>query len=387
MKIGLVSEYFYPKSSGGTEKYVYDLANKLLAENHDVEVITVGESTKNYKYEEITVKAISFKNEADPDVISGIKPSQNLHDFKSIIQSSEYDLIHFHTLTPAFNLHHIKIAREIVSQIHFTAHVPSITCIHGDLMQFGKIPCDGLILNHRCTACYLSKKRSIPISKILSRTISLINYPKTIARVVTKKKTDLTALNELCDCIYVFTHWQHRIFIANGFEPSKIQITSQILNKKITPSTSSDKLNFQKLGFVGRLSPEKGLDILIKAFNNSKRSDLQLHIAGIKDDNHKEYQRQLEMLSHNNPNIFWNFDLTNNEIKAFYKSIDVLCIPSVWYETGPFVLYEAFENNLPVIANNLGDMGIWKEKGYHIELYHNIAELTTLLSTTTNLIK
>ena len=35
-----------------------------------------------------------------------------------------------------------------------------------------------------------------------------------------------------------------------------------------------------------------------------------------------------------------------------YSQIDCLVIPSIWNETGPIVLYEAFSNKIPVIVSD-----------------------------------
>jgi glycosyltransferase involved in cell wall biosynthesis len=380
MKICLVSEYFYPQSKGGTEKYVHQLAKKLISEHNVVEIITSSDvNIEGYFYDDIPVKVIVLKQIQETAIISGTKPADNLEKFEDILLRGKYDTVHFHTLTPAFNLYHIKAAKEIAKKVYFTAHIPAITCIHGDLMQFGKIPCDGLILNHRCTACYLSKK-SIPknLSQLLGVGITALKYPKTIANVVKNKLIDLQNLNQLCDKIFVFTHWQYRIFIANGFNEDKINLTTQILDKEISPEKIKPNTHFSKIGFVGRLSPEKGLHILLKAFIDSGRSDLQLDIATIRDESSTRYFERLWNISKHYSNVHWNFNLAPEEMNDFYKKIDVLCIPSIWYETGPFVLYEAFENKIPVIANNLGDMGVWKKKGYPIELYAHINELTNI---------
>ncbi len=36
--------------------------------------------------------------------------------------------------------------------------------------------------------------------------------------------------------------------------------------------------------------------------------------------------------------------------------IDILVVPSLWYENAPLVIYEAFASNTPVIATALGGM-------------------------------
>lgn len=385
MKIALVSEYFYPQSKGGTEKYVFELAKRLIVEKNEVEIITAGpKGMENYHYEGILVRVMEEEKNKDSAVISGAAPARNLPAFATLIAVQQYGRIHFHTLTPAFNLHHIATAKKTGTHIHFTAHVPSITCIHGDLMQFGKIACDGIILTHRCTACYLSKKSiSKPFSKILATTINLINYPRAIANVVNRKKEDVSLLNVLCDQIFIFTNWQKRIFIANGVAEDKLSLTRQMdipgPGQGNEPEIIAKEAGLIKIGFIGRVCHEKGLHILINAIKKMPSAAIQLHIAAIVEDKSDSYFLKMKTLTKDNPNIYWSYNLNRFEIEQFYQTIDLICIPSIWYETGPYVLYEAFKYKVPVIANNLGDMEIWKQKGYPIELYNNLNELINLL--------
>ncbi|RZL57747.1 MAG: hypothetical protein EOO93_17545, partial [Pedobacter sp.] len=232
MKIALVTAYFYPSSSGGTERYVLSLAKSLIKQYHEVHIITTGTINNIITYEDIAVHYVNDELSNNSDILSSKKASDNLDDFIAILDENKFDLVHFHTLTPAFNTFHISAAKKLNAEIHFTAHVPSITCIRGDLMQYGKHACDGLILKQRCTACYLSKKGlSRSVSNIVARTATILNYPVTTAIVANRKIENLLELNRLCDMIFLFTNWQKEIFISNGFEPKKITITSQLLNK------------------------------------------------------------------------------------------------------------------------------------------------------------
>jgi glycosyltransferase involved in cell wall biosynthesis len=377
MKIALVTAYFYPISSGGTEKYVLNLAKNLISDQNEVHIITTGYNEAS-EYDGIKIYQIPDELSNDPELLSGVKASTNLDAFRKLLDQNQYNLIHFHTLTPVFNIFHIVAAKNLNLEIHFTAHVPSVTCIHDDLIQFGIKACDGLIKKHRCTACYISKKGFHKgLSQIIATAVNTLDYPTSIAKIVERKKQNLELLNELCDKIFLFTNWQKEIFLMNGFNYEKIIITSQLLNKKKSPQTNIKK-KIQNIGFVGRISHEKGLHVLIQAFNNIRRKDLQLHIAGV--INGQEYFEKLKNSTAKNLNIHWRTNLSAIQIDAFYQEIDLLIIPSITYETGPFVLFEALENNIPVLANNLGDMELWNNKGFDVKTYNTTTDLKKILS-------
>ena len=46
----------------------------------------------------------------------------------------------------------------------------------------------------------------------------------------------------------------------------------------------------------------------------------------------------------------------HEELAEAISSIDVLVVPSVWYENTPFVVLEAFATGRPVIASDLGGL-------------------------------
>ncbi|RZK49210.1 MAG: glycosyltransferase [Pedobacter sp.] len=369
MKIALVSEYFFPSSKGGTEKYVYELAKILIEAGHLVIIITKTETQVKFKFDDI-------------DVI-GLNTVENnqFEYFKSILIEEKFDTIHFHTLTPAFNTEHIKAARNLSNNILFTAHIPSITCIHGDLMLYGEKACDGLILKNRCTSCYLSKKGFSKQISILGAQICLkLNRPETLVQAVDKKIQEVKDLNNFCDTIYVFTEWQLQIFIKNGFNPNKLVRTYQMhIPESQEIKIKNKNLNKYKIGFVGRISFEKGLHMLIDSFLCLKNKEAELHIAGIVSDLNNSYYKKLKQKTKINPKIIWHLNLNNDELNNFYNQITILCIPSIWYETGPYVLYEALNCGIPIIANDIGDFGVWKKKGYPVEIFNGKIELTKIL--------
>lgn len=384
MKIALVSEYFYPQSKGGTEKYVYELAKKLISERNEVEIITSANGVENYHYDEISVRVLKEEKSGDQLIISGSKPAHNLNSFITLLKEQQYELIHFHTLTPSFGIHHVNSVKTLGLKIYFTAHVPTVTCIHGDLMLYGQMACDGKIINQRCMSCYISKKQ-IPkeLAILFARLIYGLKYPKSIANVVKQKQQDIFNLNALCDRIFIFTNWQKRIFIENGIEEAKLSVTQQMIipepdqvNKRNFITNKNEKT---KIGFAGRVCHEKGLHILLDAFLASKNENLVFYIAAVIENQEDPYFMKLKQLTAGYTNIYWSYNLTESEMQAFYQMVDLIVIPSISYETGPYVLYEAFKYKLSVIANNLGDMKLWSDKGYNVKVYNNKEELSALI--------
>jgi glycosyltransferase involved in cell wall biosynthesis len=101
--------------------------------------------------------------------------------------------------------------------------------------------------------------------------------------------------------------------------------------------------------FIGRLSYEKGIHLLIDAFKGLENT--KLIIAG--DGPEKELVKHAVV---NNDNITFVGHRSKDEINHLLQSCQALIFPSIWYEGLPMTIIEAFANGTPVIASNLGAM-------------------------------
>jgi glycosyltransferase involved in cell wall biosynthesis len=117
--------------------------------------------------------------------------------------------------------------------------------------------------------------------------------------------------------------------------------------------TPSQKL---RIGYVGQIIPIKGVHILIEAFKKANlegRAKLEIWGGFEKDPG---YVKQLKELVDDNASISLNGRFVHDDIANVFSNIDVLVVPSLWYENAPLVIQEAFAAETPVIATNLGGM-------------------------------
>lgn len=104
--------------------------------------------------------------------------------------------------------------------------------------------------------------------------------------------------------------------------------------------------------FVGRFDHQKGLDILLKAYQRvrSSRQDIKLHIVGGSvRGNSSLLEKQADEIE--GVTLYgWR---SSYELRDFYKSADVMIVPSRWEGFG-LVAAESLREGTPVIVSNRG---------------------------------
>lgn len=347
MKIILITNCFYPISNGGTEKYIYLIAKHL--KSTDLRILSVHQELKKDKFEDIDIDYILPNSNTDKSVIKGITAPNNLLYFKQYLEEQQPDIVNFHTLSSDFNHHHIQLSSSLGIKTFLTSHIPGHQCLRSDFIYHGKKPCDGKVEKNKCIKCLIfSSKASFleKVSRYIYYSISQ-NDPATLIIKQIKSIQDSThKIIAVCD-------WQKDFFKKNGIIDSHLAVCRQeISSKHISYKKNNSKLTF---GFLGRTDPIKGLDLLLKTLKKIDSNKIQLKIGVIPATNaeQKKYCEELIQTS-KDLDCQWNFNLNEKQIEDFFKEIDYLIVPSLWFETGPFVIYEALAYDTPVITTNLG---------------------------------
>ncbi len=186
-----------------------------------------------------------------------------------------------------------------------------------------------LLLPALCHRCY---RQSFPGSAVVSGMILFHRLLQTWKRKIT---------------IYIaLTDFSRNLFIQEGFPEDRIYVKPNFLSED--PGIVRKKMRYAL--FVGRLSPEKGLQTLLDAWKNLGRS-LPLKIVG--DGPLAPLVRRQEQ---QNPAVQWLGRQPSETVLDLMGQADFLVFPSLWYETFGRVAIEAFAKGTPVIASNLGAM-------------------------------
>jgi glycosyltransferase involved in cell wall biosynthesis len=134
-----------------------------------------------------------------------------------------------------------------------------------------------------------------------------------------------------------------RASVSPGRFPSdRVRVIHNGVDTNAIRSSSDDR---SYALFVGRLSPEKGVETLLRAHADVS-SEIKLKIAGTGPLERAIRGRfpKIELLGH----------LTGPALEAEFGGASVVVVPSDWYENCPMSILEAMAYGKPVIGSDLG---------------------------------
>jgi glycosyltransferase involved in cell wall biosynthesis len=217
--------------------------------------------------------------------------------------------------------------------IVMTLHNYRLLCANGQLFRDGA-PCEDCVgsspwhgVRHRCY------RHSVLASVPAAGTIALHDRIRTWTRCV----DFFLALNEFA----------RERFVRGGLPPNRIQVKPNFVldpGPRTAPVASSGTVLY-----VGRLSPEKGVDVLIEAWRHVGDGPLELVIIG-----DGPLQERLERWPA--ARIRFEGRLPAEEVRRRMLAARALVLPSVWYEGQPMVALEALAAGLPVLGSDIGGM-------------------------------
>jgi glycosyltransferase involved in cell wall biosynthesis len=148
-------------------------------------------------------------------------------------------------------------------------------------------------------------------------------------------------------------------FIEAGFPEDKIVVKPNFVYSD--PGTGAGRGGYAL--YVGRLSVEKGLDILLTAWEQLK-TPIPLKIVG-----DGPLAQQVVEATKRMPHIEWLGRKPVTEVHALMGEAMFLVFPSKWYETFGRVAVESFAKGTPVVASNIGAIAELIEHGHNGMLF------------------
>jgi glycosyltransferase involved in cell wall biosynthesis len=161
-------------------------------------------------------------------------------------------------------------------------------------------------------------------------------------------------------------------YVAWGLPETKISVLENISpGQQEPPALASADLSLPgnrggkprlRVGFFGQISPLKGIMVLLhaaKLLSAGRVRGIIFDIFGDYSNQSPEFQEQvIDALNDKNldKNVIYHGPYENEDVNALMQSVDVVVVPSIWWENSPVVIQEALRNRCPVVCSDIGGM-------------------------------
>lgn len=395
MKILHILNSYLPQHIAGTEVYVSALVRELKKKNYDSKVIVPNYGkweNSSYFFEDTEVIKYAEPTVADRAIITGQIAPKGLENFIKILTIEKPTIVHFHELAGSIGIgiYHVEAARKMGFKIIMSFHLVKYSCKTGTLMYMNKIKCDGIIRELACSKCWLKETGQPELQSLIIRTgyslLHLLNIDSRFLKnslgtalafpnIISDLRKNILKLEALTDGFIVLTDWYQDILKKNGVHLSHLSVITQGLPNDFIEKPIIKNNNKIRLIFIGRISPFKGVHILLSALKQIPQNKVELFVYGVASD--QDYMDKCLEISVGMNNLFWKGSIAPGLVINTIREFDILCLPSSIAEMSPLVIQEAFAAGIPVLASNVygnADQVINNENGWLFK-FNDIDEL------------
>ncbi len=347
MKILQINKFFYLK--GGAERYFFDLADGLDQSEYQILVFSV-KSPENFNYPGQENFAPQINLSRNEGWLKDLRKAgkifwnkQAAKQLEKVIIRQKPDLAHLHNffgqLSPSIIYTLKKHQIPIVVTLHdYKWFCPNYTFFNH---QNKNRVCYDCLKNGHYRKCFTRKCLKESYLK------SLLGY------LEGKWHKDILKLADKIELFIAPSKFMENKLRQWGIESNKIKQIPNFISQEWIDFKEQNKINQPYFLYYGRLSQEKGINLLIDAFVGLRNEypDWQLKIVGDGPERLKVAQAAEDY-----PQIQLMGQLKGNKLKSIIKQSYAVVMPSLWPENFPYVALESFALAKPVIGSRAGGL-------------------------------
>ena len=349
MRILHLLHQYLPEHVGGSELYTKWLTEALSKRGHNISVFhrrsVKGSGLESRTEEGVQIWA-AWNGVFTPTrrFLATFDDSRLEDAFEQVLEQTQAELVH---------IEHLMGQPAVITKILRKRGIPYVItlwdfwwmCANAQLLtNYSQQICPGPHWYLNCARCALARSDRLylwPVLPVFAVPLARRNY---VLRQV------MTGASKLIAPTKFVYNW----YAAHNAPIETLVSLSPGLEKPYHPVSRQIKRSGVPIRFayLGGISRQKGVHIVIEAFNELEKK-AELWIAGDETAD-PAYASRLRCLA--SANVRFLGKLTREGVWDTLARVDVLVVPSMWYETFAFVISEAFAAGVPVIASKLGPL-------------------------------
>jgi len=376
MRIALFVHCFFPDHIYGTEAYTMALAQELQALGCSVLVVSAvfagepsaGALVHEYEIDGIQVWAVDKNQAPHKDLKGTYYQPENRWIYERILRRWAPDVVHVNHL-----INHTGALLDVLERMAIPTF-GTLTDFFGFCFNNKLEAADGSLCTgpnarrSNCVACLfkaahvgadarpLVRAASTPFrrntaSNLLARYPSLAGSLKpTVTQLIERPDLLMKRYNSAYSGLIAPSAFLRDAYISNGLTvPLKLSHFGIEVDRSSKPP--SPKPDVTRIGYVGQIAPHKGVHILMDAFLQVNSPALSLDIWGPASQD-PAYFKDLVDRSEGRP-VRFNGTFPTKDIASVLAQVDVLVIPSTWYENSPLIMLQALATHTPVLVSDV----------------------------------
>lgn len=381
MKILLTVHQFFPQFTTGTEVLTCSVALELIARGHEVHVLTgypddndMPDEERFDEYDYKGIRVYRFHHAFTP-MAGHISMVELTYDnrlattyFARIVERFKPDVVHFFHLS-RLGSGLIEQAAQVRIPAFMTPTDFWAVCITGQLILSDGSKCRGPSAYAGNCMKHFAQNTQTGLVAVLAKWLptagadllvhltqagALPPYPYSdeVRATSARLGINIARLNQLRGIVSP-NRFMTELLVRHGVSPQLItqsEFGIDVTGSESNVSRQPPRQPF-RIGFVGSLAHHKGCHILIDAFKTLSVGRATLKIYG-NMETFPEYSDELQRLVGDHGDIEFCGVFDNSKIAEVMADLDVLVVPSLWYENTPLVVYSAQASRCPVVASD-----------------------------------
>ena len=171
-------------------------------------------------------------------------------------------------------------------------------------------------------------------------------------RAVTDSGVSPSVLNAHTDAVICVSQAQKNLFLAENFADDKVHIVHNGIDTTLFSPGPAGSRDYTRIVFSGALVPDKGIQLLIPAFQRlvAEMPQLKLDVYGSAALWGREPFFDEQEVARSVPGITFHGAVSQKVLAESLATAGLSVVPSIWFDPYPLVAMEAQGAGCPVIG-------------------------------------